>query len=74
MQDFRLSGNLLSVGIDEIGLFIAARGLEKVLRKIARDRKSLLESAKRKTVPADGVDLHDLIDLANWLGEVRSNS
>lgn len=61
-QDFRLSRNLLSVGFDEIGLFIAARGLEKVLRKIARDRKILLESAKGKTVPADGVDLHDLIE------------
>lgn len=61
-QDFRLSRNLFSVGFDEIGLFIAARGLEKVLRKIARDRKILLESAKGKTVPADGVDLHDLIE------------
>jgi len=34
-SDFRLARNLFSVGFDEVGLLIAGRGLEGVLRKIA---------------------------------------
>jgi len=60
-EDFRLARNLFSVGFDEVGLFIAARGLEKVLRRIAHDRKILLET-KTKTEPASEVDLRDLIE------------
>jgi hypothetical protein len=37
--DFRLARNVFSIGLDEVGLFVAGRGLEKVLRRIARDRK-----------------------------------
>jgi hypothetical protein len=42
-SDFRLARNLFSVGFDDTGLLIAGRGLEGVLRKIAHDRKILLE-------------------------------
>jgi hypothetical protein len=60
-EDFRLSRNLFSLGFDEVGLFIAARGLEKVLRKIAHVRKINLTNGK-KTGPASEADLHDLIE------------
>ncbi len=60
-EDFNLSRNLFSVGFDEVGLFIAARGLEKVLRRIAFDRKIELVTSK-KTEAASEVDLHDLIE------------
>jgi hypothetical protein len=59
--DFRMSRNLFSVGFDEAGLFLAARGLEKVVRQIARDRKIDLVTSK-KTQPAGEADLHDLIE------------
>jgi hypothetical protein len=61
-QDFRLSRNLFSIGIDEVALFIAARGLEKVLRRIARDRKITLEMKGRKEAASES-DLRDLIEL-----------
>lgn len=61
-SDFRLARNLFSVGFDEIGLLIAGRGLEGVLRKIAHDRKILLE-IKGKTVPASEADFYDLIEV-----------
>ena len=60
-EDFRLSRNLFSVGFDKTALFVAARGLEKVLRQIARGRKILLTTGT-KTLPASEVDLHDLIE------------
>jgi hypothetical protein len=59
--DFRLARNLFSVGFDEVGLLIAGRGLEGVLRKIADARKISLE-VKGKLVPASEVDLYDLIE------------
>jgi hypothetical protein len=59
--DFRLARNLFSLGFDDVGLLIAGRGLEGVLRKIANIRKILLES-KGKTAPAAEADLHDLIE------------
>jgi len=60
-EDFNLSRNLFSVGFDEVGLFIAARGLEKVLRRIAFDRKIELVTSK-KTEAASEAELHDLIE------------
>src|SRR5258708_6028399 len=42
-HDFRLARNLFSVGFDEVGLLIAGRGLEGVLRKIADSRHISLE-------------------------------
>jgi hypothetical protein len=59
--DFRMSRNLFSVGFDEAGLFLAARGLEKVVREIARGRKIVLVIGK-KSQPASRADLHDLIE------------
>ena len=59
-SDFRLARNLFSVGFDEVGLLMAGRGLEGVLRKIAVVRKISLE-VKGKPVPASETDLSDLI-------------
>jgi len=39
-RDFRLSRNLFSLGFDEIALFVAARGFEKVLRRMRATEKS----------------------------------
>lgn len=62
--DFRLARNMFSVGLDEVALFIATRGLERVLRRIAHDRKITLEIAGKnhKKESASEADLHDLIE------------
>jgi hypothetical protein len=60
-SDFRLARNLFSVGFDEVGLLIAGRGLEGVLRKIADIRKIALD-IKGKAYPASEVDVYDLIE------------
>jgi hypothetical protein len=60
-SDFRLARNLFSVGFDEVGLLIAGRGLEGVLRKIADVRKIALE-VKGKASPASEADVYDLIE------------
>src|ERR1700733_2619259 len=60
-SDFRLARNLFSVGFDEVGLLIAGRGLEGVLRRIAEERNISFEE-KGKPVPASEIDLHDLIE------------
>jgi hypothetical protein len=60
-SDFLLARNLFSVGFDDVGLLIAGRGLEGVLRKIAHDRKILLE-IKGKAAPASESDFFDLIE------------
>jgi hypothetical protein len=60
-QDFRLARNLFSIGLDDVGLFIAARGLEKVLRRIARDRK-ITTVIKNKNIPTQDADFYDLIE------------
>ena len=60
-SDFRLARNLFSVGFDEVGLLIAGRGLEGVLREIAEVRKIVLE-IKGKTSPACEADTFDLIE------------
>lgn len=59
--DFRLARNLFSVGFDDVGLLIAGRGLEGVLRKIAEVRKIFLKVGNR-TIPACEIDLHDVIE------------
>lgn len=59
--DFRLARNLFSIGFDDVGLLIAARGLESVLRKIAAVRKiSLLKNGKSE--PLWEADIFDLIE------------
>lgn len=60
-SDFRLARNLFSVGFEEIGLLVAGRGLEGVLRKVAHDRKIKLE-VKGKASPAFEADIYDLIE------------
>jgi hypothetical protein len=60
-EDFRLARNLFSLGFDEVALFAASRGLEKVLRRIAHDKKIILINGK-KTEPAGEANLHDLIE------------
>ena len=59
--DFRTARNLFSIGLDEVGLLIAGRGMEGVLREIASKRKILLE-VKAKASPADEADVFDLIE------------
>jgi hypothetical protein len=59
-SDFRLARELFSVGFDEVGLLIAGRGLEGVLRKIAEVRKISLQL--KKVIPAHEADTHDLIE------------
>ncbi|MGO9404751.1 MAG: hypothetical protein ACLPVW_14910 [Terriglobales bacterium] len=59
--DFRLARDLFSVGFDEVGLLIAGRGLEGVLRNVARLKKISL-AAKGKTSPASEADFYDLIE------------
>lgn len=59
--DFRTARNLFSVGLDEIGLLIAGRGMEGVLREIASKRKILLEVRGRAS-PAHETDVFDLIE------------
>lgn len=59
--DFRLARNVFSIGLDEVGLFLAGRGLEKVLRRIARDRK-IAVVVRTKQKPAAEADFYDLIE------------
>ncbi len=59
--DFRLARDLLSVGLDEVSLLIAGRGLEGTLRHIAKDRRVTLED-KGKAAPASEVDFYHLIE------------
>lgn len=60
-DDFRLARNLFSIGLDEVGLFTAARGLENVLRRIAHDR-NFVTVIKNKQKPTMDVDFYDLIE------------
>lgn len=59
--DFTLARDLFSVGFDAVGVLIAGRGLEGVLRAIAARRKIAIVS-KGHTQPAAEADLHDLIE------------
>src|SRR5229473_3266739 len=60
-SDFRLARNLFSVGFDDVGVLIAGRGLEGVLRKIAQVRRILIE-IKGRAEPASDADFADLIE------------
>jgi hypothetical protein len=61
-QDFRLARNLFSVGFDDVGLLIAGRGLEGVLRGIAEVRKLKLV-VKATVTQASEADFNDLIEV-----------
>jgi hypothetical protein len=67
-SDFLLARNVFSIGLDDIGLFLAGRGLEKVLRRIAKDRKiEIIVNKKQK--PADQIEFYNLIEVlsrVNW--------
>lgn len=65
--DFILSRDLFSVGFDEMGLFAAGRGIEGVLRVIARRRKLTLK-VKEKSEPLADTPLYDLCE---GLGRVK---
>jgi hypothetical protein len=60
--DFRTARDLFSVGFDDVGILIAGRGLEGVLRKIALMRKVMIE-VKGRPEPACDADLRDLIEV-----------
>lgn len=59
--DFRIARNLFSVGLDEIGVFVAGRGLERVLREIAKLRRVMIQK-KNEVEAASESDLFDLIE------------
>lgn len=65
--DFRQARDLFSLGLDDIGLLVVGRGLEGVLRRVALDRKILLE-IKGKANPACEADFADIIET---LSQVR---
>lgn len=61
LTDFTLTRNLFSIGLDDLGVFTAARGLEGVLRAIAQHRK-LTYQVKGKAEALGEADFHDLIE------------
>lgn len=60
VRDFRLARDLFSVGFDEIGLLIASRGLEGVLRAILAQRGISRGGPGAK--PAAEANLNDMIE------------
>lgn len=60
-SDFRMARNLFSLGFDEVGLLIAGRGLEAVLRKIL-DRRKIEMEIKGKVFAAADAEFYDLIE------------
>lgn len=60
--DFILARDLFSVGLDETAVLIAGRGLEGVLRAVAR-AKSIKLKVKSGLSPADDADFNDLIEV-----------
>lgn len=66
--DFITARNLFSVGFDDVGVLIAGRGLEGVLREIAR-RKQLRFGTTGNEKPAWEADFRDIIEIlyrARW--------
>lgn len=60
-DDFVLARNLFSVGFDDVGVLITGRGLEGVLRRIAKLRKINI-TAKGKPTLVSQADIYDLIE------------
>jgi len=60
-DDFVLARNLFSVGFDDVGVLITGRGLEGVLRRIAKLRKINI-TAKGKPTLVSQADIFDLIE------------
>lgn len=63
LRDFRLARDLFSVGLDEIGLLVAGRGLEGVVRAILAERRISTPRAK----PAAEAHLNEMIDILRQL-------
>jgi hypothetical protein len=59
--DFVLARDLFSVGFEDIGLLIAGRGLEGVLRSIAK-KKRIKIAVRGRDTPAHEADFYDLIE------------
>lgn len=59
--DFKLAQNLFSVGFDDVGVLIASRGLESLLRTVAEKKKIEIQ-LKNKRVPVYETDMHDVIE------------
>ena len=72
-SDFRMARNLFSIGLDEVAVFSVARGLERVLRTVARLRKVMM-GRKNQIEPACDVDLFDLIETMSRIYWKRSGS
>jgi hypothetical protein len=61
-SDFREARCLFSVGFDDVGLLVAGRGLEGVLRSLAARQKLVLE-IRGKPTPAREADFFDIIEV-----------
>lgn len=64
MSDFVLARNLFSIGIEGVGTFVAGRGLEGILREVAK-RKGivmLVDGGKTEHLASE-VSFHDLIEV-----------
>lgn len=59
--DFKLSRDLFSVGLDEVAVLIAGRGLETVLRSAASKRRLKL-LVKGDSVPLADSDTYDIVE------------
>lgn len=66
LRDFRLARDLFSVGFDEIGLLIAGRGLEGVLRAILAERRVSIGISRAKSAEADLNDMIDILKQLRW--------
>lgn len=61
-QDFRTARDLFSVGLDDAGLLIAGRGLEGVVRSVARKRKIQIQRKNEKMTALAGARFIEVID------------
>ncbi len=69
--DFRLARDLLSVGVEDVGLLIAGRGLEAMLQHIAKDRSVVIVEKGKSTLACDA-SFYDLIEAfgrLRWRGK-----
>lgn len=71
--DFIIARNLFSVGLEDVGVLIAGRGFEGVLREISRKRKFKIQ-IKNKDIPAFEADFFDLIELFYRLRWAKSKT
>ncbi len=73
-EDFLLARNLFSVGFDSVGAFVAGRGLEGVLREVAKIKGIYILDKNKNKNPANEATFHDLIQTfysARWRKDKR---